>query len=203
LFAKVEYINKSEIERISMLIGYARVSTHEQNLELQEDALTKAGCEKIFIDKVSSVAAARPGIEEALSYLREGDTLVVWRLDRLGRSLKHLIEMVSQLQEKKIGFKSLQESIDTTSAGGKLVFHMFGALAEFERHLIIERTRAGLAAARARGRKGGRPKALNEKERHIAIQLYNDRQTSIKDICSTLKISKPTLYKYIKEDLPN
>jgi DNA invertase Pin-like site-specific DNA recombinase len=182
-----------------MLIGYARVSTHEQNIDLQEDALKKAGCKKIFIDKVSSVAAARPGIDEALSYLREGDTLIVWRLDRLGRSLKHLIELVGKLEEKKIGFQSIQESIDTTFSGGKLIFHVFGALAEFERQLIVERTKAGLASARARGRKGGRPKALDEKEREVAVRLYNERKNSIKEICQILKISKPTLYNYIHQ----
>ncbi len=182
-----------------MLVGYARVSTHEQNLDLQQDALKKAGCQKIFVDKVSSVVADRPGIGEAISYLREGDTLVVWRLDRLGRSLKHLIEMVGELEEKKIGFQSIQESIDTTNSGGKLIFHMFGALAEFERQLIIERTRAGLAAARARGKKGGRPKLLNEKERDVAVRLYNDRKNSIMEICQLLKISKPTLYNYLHQ----
>ena len=182
-----------------MLVGYARVSTHEQNLDLQKDALEKAGCEKIFVDKVSSVAAARPGIDKAFSYLREGDTLVVWRLDRLGRSLKHLIEMVGNFEEKKVGFQSLQEAIDTTSSSGKLVFHMFGALAEFERHLIAERTRAGLSAARARGKKGGRPKSLNKKEREVAVRLYNERKNSIKEICEILKISKPTLYSYLHQ----
>lgn len=181
-----------------MLVGYARVSTNEQNLDLQQDALKKSGCKKIFIDKVSSMAAARPGIDEALSYLREGDALVVWRLDRLGRSLKHLIEMVGNLDEKKIGFHSIQESIDTTNSGGKLIFHMFGALAEFERHLIQERTKAGLEAARARGRKGGRPKALNKKEREMAVRLYNEKNNTIKEICQLLKISKPTLYSYLK-----
>ncbi len=130
-----------------MRIGYARVSTHEQNLDLQKDALEKAGCKKIFVDKVSGVAADRPGIEETLSHLREGDTLVVWRLDRLGRSLKNLIQLISRLEEMKVGFQSLHESMDTTSSGGKLVFHIFGALAEFERNLIRERTQAGLAAA--------------------------------------------------------
>lgn len=181
-----------------MLIGYARVSTNEQNLDMQHDALNEAGCEKIFIDKVSSMASARPGIDEALSYLREGDALVVWRLDRLGRSLKHLIEMVGTLDEKKIGFHSIQESIDTTNSGGKLIFHMFGALAEFERNLIQERTKAGLEAARARGRTGGRPKALNKKEREMAIRLYNEKNNTIKEICQLLKISKPTLYSYLK-----
>ncbi len=144
------------------------------------------------------MASARPGIDEALSYLREGDALVVWRLDRLGRSLKHLIEMVGTLDEKKIGFHSIQESIDTTNSGGKLIFHMFGALAEFERNLIQERTKASLEAARARGRKGGRPKALNNKEREMAIRLYNEKNNTIKEICELLKISKPTLYSYLK-----
>nr|WP_321398576.1 recombinase family protein [uncultured Desulfobacter sp.] len=182
-----------------MLIGYARVSTHEQNLNLQTDALKKIGCENIFEDKVTGIAAARPGIDEALSYLRKGDTLVVWRLDRLGRSLKHLIELVNTLEEKGIGFKSLQESIDTTNSGGKLIFHIFGALAEFERNLIQERTKAGLAAARARGKKGGRPKALDKNKRAMVVKLYNGREHSVKDICELMKISKTTLYAYLKE----
>ena len=183
-----------------MRIGYARVSTHEQNLDLQKDALKKTGCKKIFVDKVGGVAAARPGIDEILSYLREGDTLVVWRLDRLGRSLKHLIDLVGKLKERKIGFQSLQETIDTTSSGGKLVFHIFGALAEFERNLIQERTKAGLAAARARGKKGGRPKALNDQQRQLVVRLYNERKNSIKEICEMMKISKPTLYSYLYQE---
>ena len=142
-----------------MLIGYARVSTHEQNLDLQKDTLKQAGCEKIFVDKVSVAKAARPGVDQAREILREGDVLAVWRLDRLGRSLKHLIELVGEFEERKIGFKSLQESIDTSTSGGKLIFRVLAALAEFEHDLIQERTRAGLAAARARGRKGGRPKS--------------------------------------------
>ena len=144
----------------SMLVGYARVSTTEQTLDLQFDALKKAGCSKIFTDTASGAKTERKGLDEALSYVREGDTLVVWRLDRLGRSLTHLIETVSQLDNRKIGFKSLTEQIDTTTSGGKLIFHIFGALAEFERNLIRERTNAGLQAARARGRVGGRPKKL-------------------------------------------
>ncbi len=143
-----------------MLVGYARVSTTEQTLDLQFDALKKAGCSKIFTDTASGAKTERKGLDEALSYVREGDTLVVWRLDRLGRSLTHLIETVSQLDNRKIGFKSLTEQIDTTTSGGKLIFHIFGALAEFERNLIRERTNAGLQAARARGRVGGRPKKL-------------------------------------------
>src|ERR671920_273625 len=158
-----------------MLIGYARVSTNEQNLSLQRDALEKAGCEQIYTDQVSGTKARRPGLEEAFSHLRSGDTLVVWRLDRLGRSLRHLIDTVTELQEKGIGFKSLQESIDTTTSGGKLVFHIFGALAEFEREIIRERTNAGLQSARARGKRGGRPKALTDKQVAMLNNLAADR----------------------------
>ena len=147
-----------------MLIGYARVSTYEQTLNLQRDALDKAGCNKIFTDTASGIKAERKGLDEALGYVRKGDTLVVWRLDRLGRSLPHLITTMTDLEERGIGFKSLTENIDTTTRGGKLIFHIFGALVEFERNLIKERTRAGLTAARARGKKGGRPKALTARQ---------------------------------------
>jgi len=180
-----------------MLIGYARVSTADQTLALQQDALQKAGCSKIFTDTAGGANPERRGLEEALEYLREGDTLVVWRLDRLGRSLKHLIETITKLQERNIGFKSLTENIDTTTSGGKLIFHIFGALAEFERDIIRERTKAGLQAARARGRLGGRPKALNEKKA-AAQQLYDDKRHTIADICKTLNVSRATLYRYIK-----
>ena len=186
-----------------MLIGYARVSTHEQNLDLQKDALKQAGCDKMFVDEVSGAKAARPGLEQAMEILREGDVLAVWRLDRLGRSLKHLIELVAEFDERKVGFKSLQESIDTSSSGGKLIFHVFAALAEFEHDLIQERTKAGLAAARARGRKGGRPKKLDEKKRKAVIQLYKERKQSIDEICRIMEISKPTLYSYVREAAPN
>src|SRR5947209_8302640 len=137
-----------------MLIGYARVSTLDQNLALQQDALSAAGCEQLYTDAVSGSVTDRPGLTQALSHLRTGDTLVVWRLDRLGRSLPHLIETVKQLQEREVGFRSLQEQIDTTTSGGKLVFHVFGALAEFERDLIRERTHAGLEIGRASCREG-------------------------------------------------
>jgi len=140
-----------------MLIGYARVSTDDQNLDLQKDALKNAGCDKIYEDQISGAKADRPGLTTVLEYAREGDVIVIWRLDRLSRSLKDLIEMVTLLDSKGIGLKSIHESIDTSSSTGKLVFHIFGALAEFERNLIRERTQAGLQAARARGRKGGRP----------------------------------------------
>src|ERR687894_1039466 len=143
-----------------MDIGYARVSTGEQTLDLQLDALQAAGCGKVYTETASGAKADRPVLDEVLSYLRGGDTLVVWRLDRLGRSLQHLIEVVAQLAVRGIGFKSLTEQIDTTTPGGKLVFHVFGALAEFERDLTRERTHAGLAAARARGRQGGRPSVM-------------------------------------------
>jgi DNA invertase Pin-like site-specific DNA recombinase len=181
-----------------MLIGYARVSTYDQTLNLQQDALQKAECSKIFTDTASGAKAERKGLEEALSYIRAGDTLVVWRLDRLGRSLKHLIETIQQLDSKKIGFKSLTENIDTTTSGGKLIFHIFGALAEFEREIIRERTQAGLLAARARGKKGGRPKVLRDRRVSIAQALYNEPQNSIAEICRTLKISRATLYRSIK-----
>ena len=180
-----------------MLIGYARVSTQEQTLNLQKDALQQAGCNKIFTDTASGVKAERKGLDEALRYVRNGDTLVVWRLDRLGRSLPHLITTMTDLEERGIGFKSLTENIDTTTSGGKLIFHIFGALAEFERNLIRERTQAGLTAARARGKKGGRPKALTAKQVGIAHDLYEKRHP-IPEICRTLKISKATLYRYIK-----
>src|ERR671932_1294688 len=182
-----------------MYIGYARVSTEDQNLNLQRDALQKAGCELIFDDMVSGTKARRPGLEQALSHLRAGDTLVVWSLDRLGRSLRHLIDTVTDLQEKGIGFKSLQESIDTTTSSGKLVFHIFGALAEFEREIIKERTNAGLEAARTRGKLGGRPKALSPEKIKLARKLYADTSTSVAEICKMLGISRHTLQRYMKE----
>lgn len=185
-----------------MLVGYARVSTLDQTLDLQQDALHKIGCEHIFTDTASGAKTDRVGLDEALRFVRSGDTLVVWRLDRLGRSLKHLIETIGQLQERSIGFRSIQENIDTTTTGGKLVFHVFGALAEFERDLIRDRTLAGLAAARARGRKGGRPRAatLNEpKKVAIARQLFEDKSNSIGAICRMLRVSRPTLYRYLSE----
>src|SRR5216683_8365492 len=184
-----------------MLIGYARVSTQDQTLNLQKDALEKIGCSKIFTDTASGATTERKGFDEALEYVREGDSLVVWKLDRLGRSLKHLIETITALNNRKIGFKSITENIDTTTSGGKLIFHIFGALAEFERDIIKERTQAGLQAARARGRKGGRPKAKTldtPKKVAIAQALYNDKTNSIEDICKTLNISRATLYRYIQ-----
>ena len=183
-----------------MLIGYARVSTGEQNLDLQIDALQGAGCAKVFTDEASGVKAERPGLHAALDYLREGDTLVVWRLDRLGRSLKDLIQRVEDLHQRQVGFRSLQESIDTTSAGGKFQFHVFSALAEFERDLIRERTQAGLRAARARGRMGGRPKEMTPEKLKMAVRLMKDPEVSISEICRTLDVSKSTLYRYVGPD---
>ena len=184
-----------------MLIGYARVSTQDQTIHLQNDALEKIGCFKIFTDTASGAKTERKGLDEALAYVREGDMLVVWRLDRLGRSLKHLIETITNLNNRNIGFKSLTENIDTTTSGGKLIFHIFGALAEFERDIIRERTKAGLQAARARGRFGGRPKAktLNTtKKVALAQSLYDNKTNTIDEICMTLNISRATLYRYIK-----
>ena len=181
-----------------MLIGYARVSTTDQTLDLQTDALEKVGCIKIFTDIISGAKAERKGLEDAKNYVREGDTLVVWKLDRLGRSLKDLIEIITDLHRRKIGFKSLTENIDTTTSGGKLIFHIFGSLAEFERDIIRERTQAGLQAARARGRKGGRPRALSPKKVEIARALYNDKNNSVDEICQTLQVSRTTLYRYIQ-----
>lgn len=180
-----------------MFIGYARVSTEDQNLNLQKDALKKAGCEKIFKDVASGAKAERKGLADAIEFCRKGDTLVVWKLDRLGRSIRHLIDTINFLHERKINFKSLQENIDTTTSGGKLVFHIFSALVEFERDIIRERTHAGLSAARARGRKGGRPKAMDAKKINMAKALYKDKGNSITSICQTLKISRTTLYKYL------
>ena len=178
-----------------MLIGYARVSTAEQTLDSQEDDLRAAGCERIFTDVASGSKAARPGLHEALDHLRKGDTLVVWRLDRLGRSLGHLIETVGHLAKAGRGFRSLREQIDTTTPGGKLVFHIFGALAEFERNLIRERTKAGLSSARARGRTGGRPRCLDKKQAAMAVALLADGNSNVADICRTLGVSRSTLYR--------
>lgn len=185
----------------NMKIGYARVSTHDQTPDLQEDALTEAGCEKVFTDKVSGTVAARPALTELKKQLRAGDTLVVWRLDRLGRSLRDLIDWAEYLAEKGVALQSLQEAINTATPSGKLTFHLFSALAEFERNLIQERTQAGLSAARARGRTGGRPKSLDKEKRALAVRLYNEKELPIRKICEMMGISKPTLYEYVKEQM--
>ena len=180
-----------------MLIGYARVSTDDQNLDLQRDALKGAGCERMFEDMASGAKVDRTGLTALMTVLRAGDTVVIWRLNRLGRSLKNLIELVEKFESAKVGLRSLQENIDTTSSGGRLVFHLFGALAEFERNLIRERTRAGMAAARARGRMGGRPKRLDPAKRALALQLHQEEKYTIKEICQMMGISKSTLYNYL------
>src|SRR5438874_10712750 len=169
-----------------MLIGYARVSKNEQNLDLQIDALKAVGCEKIFHDKITSLKEERKGLDEALTFLRPGDVLVVWKLDRLGRTLRHLIDLIAMFNQKGIGFKSLKETIDTTTSTGKLVFHIFAALAEFERDIIHERTQAGLEAARARGHMGGRPKALPAHKIAQAKKLYKQKTTPVNVICQSL-----------------
>jgi len=180
-----------------MLVGYCRVSTIDQNLDLQKDALLAAGCEKFFEDRASGATTDRPGLTQCLDFMREGDTLVVWKLDRLGRSLAHLIEVVNGLSDRKGGVKRVQESLDTTTSGGKLIFHVFGAIAEFERELIRERTKAGLEAARARGRKGGRRKVLSSQQIAIGKSLAADPNRTVTEICETLGISRPTYYRYI------
>jgi DNA invertase Pin-like site-specific DNA recombinase len=180
-------------------VGYARVSTFEQLLDLQRDALTAAGCTCLFTDTASGGRSDRSGLQPALDYVREGDVLVVWHLDRLGRSLKYLIAIITTLNERGIGFRSLTEQIDTTTSGGKLIFHVFGALAEFERDVIRERTQAGLAAAQARGRMGGRPKKLDGASKVAMAQaLYDDKTHSVADICKMRGISRTTLYRYIQ-----
>lgn len=179
-----------------MKIGYARVSTAEQLVDLQIDALKLAGCEKIYKDVVSGTKTQREGLDQALNDLRDGDTLVVWKLDRLGRSIQHLIETVKTLQERGVGFNSLQEHIDTTTSGGKLIFHIFSALAEFERDLITERTQAGLQAARARGRFGGRRFLLDNKKVNRMIEIYNQRINTVEEICKIFHISRASFYNY-------
>jgi len=181
-----------------MLIGYARISTTDQTLALQQDALSAAGCEHIYTDTVSGSVTDRPGLTQALSHLRSGDTVVVWRLDRLGRSLPHLIQTIRTLEARGVHFKSLQEQIDTGTSGGKLVFHVFGALAEFERDLIRERTHAALAAARARGRLFGRPRTLTPKQVVQLRTLAKDEHNTVAEICQTLGISRATFYRHNK-----
>lgn len=184
-----------------MNIGYARVSTKDQSLNLQEDALQKAGCKKIFSEHISGAKSERPELKAMMAHLREGDIVIVWKLDRLGRSLRDLVNLISKFQEMGVGFKSLNDNIDTTTATGKLTFHLFAALAEFERDIISQRTKAGLEAARARGRKGGRPKGLSKKAQdkaRLAESLYNEKEKSIADICKHLNITKPTFYNYLR-----
>jgi len=182
-----------------MLIGYARVSTTDQNLDLQLDALKKIGCDKIHEDYASGAKTDRNGLEAAIDSLRKCDTLVVWKLDRLGRSLRHLIEVINLLNNRGCYFRSLQENIDTGSSGGKLIFHVFGALAEFERDIIRERTKAGMAAAKTRGRIGGRPRIMDVKKIAYARVLMDSEESTVDEICEELGISRATLYRYLKE----
>lgn len=179
------------------LYGYARASTGLQDPALQLDALSAAGCARIFTDRASGKLDRRPELDKLLAVVLPGDVVVVWRLDRLGRSLKHLISVVTDLGEQGVGFRSLTEAIDTTTASGKLLFHIMGALAEFERALIVERTQAGLAAARARGRQGGRPSSMTAERIQIAQQMYDSREHTVEAIASTLGVSRPTIYRHL------
>ncbi|MEQ8882754.1 MAG: recombinase family protein [Cyclobacteriaceae bacterium] len=184
-----------------MKVGYARVSTLDQNYSLQLDALKEAGCEKIFKEKASGSKSTRKELDRMIDQLREGDELVIWKLDRLGRSLQHLVTVVRELMDRGVGLISLNDPIDTTTSQGRFVFNLFASLAEFERDIIRERTMAGLKAARARGRQGGRKPGLSESAEKTAIAaevLYKEKTLSIDEICDKLKISKPTLYKYLR-----
>lgn len=184
-------------ETSAALIGYARISTTGQTTDLQRDALERSGCTRVFTDQASGAATSRPQLDACLDYLRPGDTLVVWRLDRLGRSLRHLIETVKRLEADGIGFRSLRESIDTTTPGGRLVFHIFGALAEFERDLIRERTQAGLAAARARGRTGGRKPVLTKAKADVARRMIEEGKHTMAEIAAVVGVSRATLYRQV------
>jgi len=179
------------------LLGYARVSTTDQQPHLQVDALTAAGCYRVSTETASGARTDRPTLEQLLDQLRPGDTLVVWKLDRLGRSLRHLVDTVTALADRGIGFRSLQEAIDTTTRGGKLVFHVFAALAEFERDLVRERTNAGLAAARARGRQGGRPSVMTEHKLRVARDMYASKQYTVAAIAKTLGVSRTSIYRHL------
>ncbi|MCH3975515.1 MAG: recombinase family protein [Bifidobacterium tibiigranuli] len=181
-----------------MMIGYARVSTAEQNEQLQTDALTEAGCERLFTDHASGAKAHRPELDHLLDTIRDGDTLIVWKLDRLGRSVQNLVDLMNLLQSRGVGFKSLTENMDTTTPGGVLIFNVFAAMAQFERDLIRERTNAGLQAARARGRKGGRPSKLSGKERVRIRELYQSRALTVQEIADKYHVSRKTIYSSLK-----
>lgn len=183
-----------------MKVGYIRVSKREQNPDLQRRELEAAGCERVFEERISSRKADHPQLGAAIDYCRKGDALVVWKLDRFGRSLKELIELVNGLNERGVEFVSLRESLDTTTPGGKLVFHVFGSVAEFERDIIRERTMAGLEAARARGRKGGRKSVMDRKKVALASKLMRDRETPMSEVCQAVGVSKATIYRHLKTD---
>jgi DNA invertase Pin-like site-specific DNA recombinase len=186
----------------SCAIGYARVSTTEQDPALQIDALQVAGCERIFTDHASGTVAERPELARALDYLRGGDVLVVWRLDRLGRSVKHLIDTIRELGERGVGFRSLTESLDTTTPGGRLLLHLLASFAEFEADLIRERTAAGIAAARAHGRRGGRPRVMTPDRVRIARELYDGRQHTVEAIAAAIGVSRATVYRALGSPTP-
>jgi len=186
-----------EIHPKGVLVGYARVSTLDQNLALQQDALTEAGCAKLFVEQASGAVADRPALRDALEFARAGDTIVVWKLDRLARSMKQLIETLETLRLRKIGFRSLTEALDTTTPQGRLVFHMFGALAEFERSLIRERIQAGLTAARRAGRMGGRPAKLTDEDIEAAMTLLANPDITVAEVAQRVGVSPATLYRYL------
>ena len=188
------------LPRMGHLLGYARVSTTDQQPQLQVDALQRAGCYQVFNETASGARADRPTLAQVLDQLRPGDTLVVWKLDRLGRSLRHLVDTITELAERGVGFRSLQEAIDTTTPGGKLVFHVFAALAEFERDLIRERTSAGLAAARSRGRQGGRPPVMTAHKLRVAQEMYHSGQYTVTAIAQALGVSRASIYRYLTDD---
>jgi DNA invertase Pin-like site-specific DNA recombinase len=185
------------------LVGYARVSTVDQRPELQEDALEQAGCTRIFTDKASGTRENRPALAECLDYVRPGDTLVVWRLDRLGRNMRHLVEVVNGLRDRGVEFRSLTEGFDTSTIGGQLVFHIFAALAEFERALIMERSAAGVAAARARGRVGGRPAKLTAAQRRSVRQLVAAKEQTVGSIAEQFGVSRGTIYRALGAEPPS
>lgn len=183
-----------------MKVGYARVSTKDQVLDGQIDALNQSGCERIFTDRASGVREDRLGLKELMSFIRKGDTLVIWKLDRLGRGLKHLISFVEDLRAKGIGLKSLTEDIDTTSPGGALIFNVFASIAQFERDIIKERTRIGLSAAKARGRMGGRKLKLSREKINHAVELYRSNSKTISEICNIIGISRAQFYEYMRKE---
>lgn len=182
----------------NMIIGYARVSTLEQNEQLQTDALRAADCDRVFVDHASGAKAHRPELDHLLDVIRKGDTLIVWKLDRLGRSVQNLVDLMNLLQSRGVGFKSLTENMDTTTPGGVLIFNVFAAMAQFERDLIRERTNAGLQAARARGHVGGRPSKLTEKQRARIRELYQSRALTVQEIANQYQVSRQTIYSNIK-----
>ena len=187
----------SSVTISSYKVGYVRVSTLEQNESLQRDALLADGCSRLFVDRASGKLEHRPGLDQMLNHLRTGDTLVVWRLDRLGRSLRHLIDLIAELEHRGVAFKSLNESIDTTTPTGRLTFHVFASIAQFEKDLIRERTMAGLSAARARGRKGGRPTVWTEEKIRLAVEMYESKQHDVASIARLLGISRGSIYRML------